>query len=146
MTRPKPPPTPIVLEVYYMNKVCPLKVSPDRGVNSAFHHWRTPYSGSSEVGCFRLKPGTDYLQRELEFQPLGPIALKDSHLGDYLTRELETFKVKFDDEGGVELRLGPNQPLAPIASRVAFSYKKLLKQKREETKNEDKHGDQKQRA
>ena len=108
--------------------------------------WRTLISGSSEVGVFRLQPGMNYLDRELEFKPLGPIALKNSNLGDYLMRELENFKVSFDDEGGVELRLGPNQQLAPIASRVAFSYKKLLREKGEENKNKNKHGNEKQRA
>jgi len=120
-----------------MNKVCPLKTSPDWGVHSSFHRWRTLYSGSSEVGCFRLKNGTDYLNRELEFSPLAPIALKESKLGDYLKRELQNLSGKIDDEGRVELRLGPNQLLGPVASQVAFAYKRLLKEKREETKNEE---------
>ena len=110
------------------------------------HIWRTLLSGSLEVGVFRLKQGTNYLERDIEFQPLIPVALSESDLGDYLTREFPDLGVEIDNEGGVTLRLGPNQTLAPVASRVAFTYRRLLKEKREEIKNQDKHGDEKQRT
>lgn len=80
------------------------------------------------------------MERELEFRPLIPIALKDSSLGDYLERELGTYEVKVDDEGGVELKLGPHQLLAPVASRVAFTFKRLQKEKGASNKNEYKQG------
>ena len=88
------------------------------------------------MGVFRLKKGTTHLQREIEFRPLVPIPLKESHLGNYLEREFRDLSGKIDDEGGVELKLGPNQTLGPVASRVAFTYKRLLKEKRGGNKNE----------
>jgi len=91
------------------------------------HPWRTLFSGSSEVGVFRLKTGTGYLQRELEFQPLAPITLAESSLGRYLERELQDSKIKIDDEGGVSVRLGPHKKLGPVAGLVSFAYKKMLK-------------------
>ena len=115
-------------------------------VACAPHVWRTLFSGSLEVGVFRLKQGTDYLKREIDFRPLIPVALSESGLDDYLQREFQELGVEIDEEGGVSIRLGPNQLLGPIASRVAYSYKKLLRRKREETKHEDKHGDQKPRT
>ena len=111
--------------------------------NLAFHPWRTLHSGSSEVGCFRLQHGSDYLKREMEFRPLVPLPLDQSKLGDYLERELEDFRVKIDAAGGVFLRLGANQQLGPIAGQIAFAYKLLLPKDR--SKEEHKHGNEKQR-
>ena len=82
------------------------------------------------MGLFRLKPGSDHLEREIEFRPLIPIPLKQSPIGNYLKREFQDFTCKIDEEGGVSVRLGPNQPLDPIASRIAYSYKKVLKWKK----------------
>lgn len=88
--------------------------------------WRTLFSGSSEVGLFRLKTGTTYLERDFEFQPLAPITLAESNLGRYLERELQDSEIKIDTEGGISVRLGPNNELGPVASVIGFAYKRLL--------------------
>jgi len=80
--------------------------------------------------------GTNYLDRDIEFCPLIPVALNESSLCDYLKREFPDLAVEISEEGGVSLRLGPNRPLGPVASMVAFAYKQLLKQKREDLKIE----------
>jgi len=102
-----------------------LKSANPQGVPSTFR-WRPLFSGSSEVGVFRLKPGSDYLKREMEFRPMVPFPLKQGKLGEYLEREFKEFWVDFDEEGGVSLRLGPNQMLGPVAGRIAFVYKIMM--------------------
>ena len=82
--------------------------------------------GSSEVGVFRLKTGTTYLKREIEFQPLAPIPLKGTNLGNYLESRFQEFRFELDGEGGVTVKLGPHKKLGPVAGLVSFAYKRLL--------------------
>lgn len=97
--------------------------------NKAVHHthpWRTLFSGSSEVGLFRLKTGTNYLEREIEFQPLTSIPLKDSSLGRYIESKLKDYSFELDVDGGVSVKLGPHNSLGTVASLVSFAYRRLL--------------------
>ena len=71
--------------------------------------------------------GTNYLDRDIEFCPLIPVALNESSLCDYLKREFPDLGLEIGEEGGVSLRLGPNQMLGPVAGRIAFVYKLLIK-------------------
>jgi len=134
----QPPPTPAGI-LYRRSKIITdesyLKTS-QKSCQFPFRRWRLLRSGSKEVGFFRLKDGTDYVNREIEFNPIIPVALIGSSLGNFLKREFPDLAVEISEEGGVSLRLGPNQPLGPVASMVAFAYKQLLKQKREEPKIE----------
>lgn len=110
------------------------------GIETAHHThpWRTLFSGSSEVGIFRLKTGTDYLERKMEFRPLAPIQLKESTLGGYLERELKACDIEIDNEGGIHVRLGPHKKLSPVLRSIAWTYSRFLRppKKSEVTKNE----------
>lgn len=53
------------------------------------HPWRLLKSGASEVGCFRLKQGTTYLKREIQFSPLVPIARARARAFVTVTEELK---------------------------------------------------------
>lgn len=87
------------------------------------HAWRTL---PLEVGLFRLKTGTTYLDREIEFHPITPIPIIKTGLGEYLEHELKDFGVKIDDEGDISVRLGPNKNLRPVLQSISWAYSKLL--------------------
>ena len=89
----------------------------------ATYHWHTLYARGKSVGSYRLKAGTDYLKREIEFIPLAPNRLQNTQLGIKLVERFRGQNLSIDTDGAVHVRLGPNRSLEPVSRHIARAYK-----------------------